>query len=73
MYAGVFEAFAHECSQKVWRGDLLSAAEYSAFATFLAARELGGRRLLGAMAGPDRCFDTVSGRCGHRPRFLEER
>jgi len=37
----------------------------------LEAREASGRRLLGRFASDEPSFDTISGRCGHRPLFLD--
>ena len=69
MYRALFERFSAECVGKLWRGDLLSDAELSAFRSYLDAREASGRRLLGRFAGPDECVDTLTGRCGVRPLF----
>ncbi len=69
MYRALFEQFGAECVAKIWRGELLTDEELAAFRMLLDAREASGRRLLGKYAGPDPCFDTVTGRCGVRPLF----
>lgn len=65
------EAFARECVARVAAGEYLDDASAAAFASYLDARERAGRPVLGRFAGPDGSFDTVTGRCGHRPRFCE--
>ena len=70
MYRAVFESFGSRCVAALWVGDALSAADSAFFALLLDAREASGLRLLGRMAGPDPCSDTVSGRCGHMPRSV---
>ncbi|MEO9254857.1 MAG: hypothetical protein ABI305_04910 [Tepidiformaceae bacterium] len=69
MLAELIDGFGRECVRRIAAGECLSDADARAFAMLLDARELSGHRLLGAMAGPDASFDTVSGRCGLRPRF----
>ena len=69
MYRALFEQVGAECVAKIWRGELLTDEELAAFRMLLDAREASGRRLLGKYAGPDPCFDTVTGRCGVRPLF----
>ncbi len=67
VYRELFEAFGAACVRKIWHGEELSDEELAAFRLLLDAREAAGRRLLGKYAGPDPCFDTVTGRCGVRP------
>jgi hypothetical protein len=71
--AELIDEFGRECVRRIAAGDCLSDSEARAFAALLEARERSGRRLLGAMAGPDASIDTVSGRCGLPPRFQELR
>ena len=71
MYRALFEGFAAQCVIRIWHGELLPDGEFSAFRSYLDAREASGRRLLGRYAGPDACIDTVSGRCGVRPFFRD--
>jgi hypothetical protein len=65
----MIDGFGRDCVRRIAAGEYLSDAEARAFAALLEARERSGHRLLGAMAGPDESSDTVSGRCGLRPRF----
>ncbi|MGI8926907.1 MAG: hypothetical protein ACR2HN_09720 [Tepidiformaceae bacterium] len=65
MYSELIDRFGRECARKLWAADPFTAGEFRAFSVLLEARELSGQRLLGKMAGPDPCIDTVSGRCGH--------
>ena len=71
VYRHFIDRFARDCVQRIARGEYLSDADACAFRTVLEARELSGHRLLGPLAGPDASFDTVSGRCGHRPVFRD--
>jgi len=68
-----FAEFDRTCVARIAAGEVLSNGDAYAFHCLLEARERAGHRLLGAMAGPDASFDTVSGRCGHRPPFTELR
>ena len=65
------EAFIRVCVARIAAGEPLSDAEADGFCAILEANERSGHRLLGAMAGPDEAFDTVTGRCGHRPTFRD--
>ncbi len=69
MYRAAFDEFGRVCVGKILSGVALTATEEQLFEMLLSAREASGERLLGSMAGPDACIDTVSGRCGHRPVF----
>jgi hypothetical protein len=71
VYRDLFERFTAECVQRIHDGECLSDDEATAFVAVLDARERAGRPVLGALAGPDGSFDTVSGRCGLRPRFRD--
>ena len=71
VYRHFIDRFARDCVQRIARGEYLSDADARSFSTLLEARELSGHRLLGPLAGPDASFDTVSGRCGHRPPFRD--
>ena len=68
-----FTEFDRACVARIAAGESLSDDEAYAFGALIEARERAGHRLLGAMAGPDAPFDTVSGRCGYRPPFTELR
>jgi len=68
-----FAEFDRHCVARIAVGEALSDGEAYAFRCLLEARERSGHHLLGSMAGPDASFDTVSGRCGHRPPFTELR
>ncbi len=65
------EEFIRICVALIAAGESLSDAEADGFCAILEANERSGHRLLGAMAGPDEPFDTVTGRCGHRPTFRD--
>lgn len=71
MYRALFERFAAECVRQIAAGEGLDDERARLFLAYLAAREASGRRLLGARAGGDPSFDTVSGRCGIRPAFAD--
>lgn len=71
MYRALFETFARRCAVSIAAGSPLPGSDASAFRAYLDARETAGRPLLGRFAGADAPFDAVSGRCGHRPLFLE--
>ena len=71
MYRELFERFTAECVQRISAGECLSDEQAKAFVAILDARERAGRPVLGRLAGPDGSFDTVSGRCGLRPRFRD--
>ena len=73
MYRALFEAFSRECCLRITRGEPLHPRDARAFALLLDLREAAGHRLLGARAGDDPSFDTVSGRCGVQPAFAELR
>lgn len=68
-----FAEFDRACVARIAAGEALSDGEAYAFHCLVEARERAGHRLLGSMAGVDEPFDTVSGRCGHRPPFSELR
>ncbi|MEX0781175.1 MAG: hypothetical protein WD557_00885 [Dehalococcoidia bacterium] len=72
MYAALIAEFSRQCVARIAAGEQLSDQEFAAFRTLLQARENSDRRLLGAMAGPDASFDTVTGRCGLRPGFTDQ-
>ena len=72
MYAALIAEFSRQCCARIAAGEKLTDEEFAAFRTLLQARENSDRRLLGAMAGPDPSFDTVSGRCGLRPGFTDQ-
>ena len=57
--------------RRISTGEPLSDAEAAAFCALLEARERTGPPLLGQYAGDDDAIDTVSGRCGVRPRFRD--
>ena len=67
MFAAMIDGFGTECTRAIARGESLTDDAAEAFSVLLLARELAGRPLLGAMAGPDGSIDTVTGRCGHPP------
>lgn len=71
MFLALVEQIERDCVAKLSAGEPLDRQELRGFRILLEARELSGRRLLGTMAGPDPCIDTVTGRCGQRPRFDE--
>jgi hypothetical protein len=73
VYAALIADFSRRCCAVIAAGEQLSDKEFVAFRTLLEARERSEHRLLGAMAGPDASFDTVTGRCGHLPAFDAER
>jgi hypothetical protein len=72
MYAALIAEFSRQCCARIVAGEKLSDGEFAAFRTLLEARERSERRLLGALAGPDPAFDTVTGRCGLRPGFTDQ-
>ena len=57
--------------RRISTGESLSDADAAAFCALLEARERTGRPLLGRFAGDDDDIDTISGRCGLRPRFRD--
>lgn len=59
--------------RRISSGETLSDDDAAAFCALLEAREKSGRLLLGRYAGDDDDIDTVSGRCGLRPRFRDLR
>ena len=69
MYRALFEAFGAQCVTRIWNGVALSARDREYLTIILDAREASGQRLLGTLAGPDPCIDTVTGRCGHSPTY----
>jgi hypothetical protein len=71
VYAHLISEFSRRCCARIAAGEPLSPAVAAAFLVLLEARERSGHRLLGAMAGPDPSFDTVTGRCGLPPAFLD--
>ena len=71
MYAALIAEFSRQCCARIAAGEKLSDQEFATFRALLEARENSDRRLLGAMAGTDSSFDTVTGRCGLRPGFTE--
>jgi hypothetical protein len=71
VYPALIAEFSRQCCARIAGGEKLSDREFAAFRTLLAARELGDRRLLGPLAGPDASFDTVTGRCGLGPGFTD--
>jgi hypothetical protein len=70
VYRALFEAFGAECVAAIWAGAGLSERDSAFLAMLLDAREASGQRLLRKMAGADACIDTLTGRCGHMPRFV---
>jgi hypothetical protein len=62
-------AFLSDCIRRISAGEPLSDDEARTFTELLDARERQGHPLLGPYAGDDPSIDTVSGRCGLRPRF----
>ena len=72
MYRALIEAFVRECVARVAAGEQLGDAEAAAFRRYLDLREQCGPPLLGRFAGDDGSFDTVTGRCGHRPLFVPQ-
>jgi hypothetical protein len=67
VYANLIRRFEAECCARIWRGEELNDAEWTAWSTLLEAHELNGHIWLGPMAGPDGSIDTVTGRCGLPP------
>lgn len=58
--------------RRISTGESLSDDDAATFCALLEARERTGRPLLGRYAGDDDDdIDTVSGRCGLRPRFRD--
>ncbi|HKS91416.1 MAG TPA: hypothetical protein VJQ83_05760 [Tepidiformaceae bacterium] len=57
--------------RRISTGESLSDDDAATFCALLEARERRGRPLLGRYAGDDDDIDTVSGRCGLRPRFRD--
>jgi hypothetical protein len=72
MYAALIAEFSRQCCARIAAGQPLTDEEFAAFRALLQARENSDRRLLGAMAGPDPSFDTVTGRCGLGPGFTDQ-
>lgn len=72
MFREMIEEFVRDCVARVAAGDQLDDDAAAAFRRYLDFRERCGPPLLGRFASGDGSFDTVTGRCGHRPLFIRE-
>jgi hypothetical protein len=67
----LIDRFSQDCVRRIAAGEALSDEDARAWSAILAAREASGQLLLGRYAGNDPAFDTVTGRCGHKPTFRD--